>query len=95
MRFALLRLRVLPLARKLAVDPNSFEYLYLVQQARRISLATSIARLRPKSILILPLVLPIIIIKAIDLWITNQIIRSMINESDLLERTLRSDRPEP
>jgi hypothetical protein len=92
-RFALHRLRVYPLAGRQLVDTNSPEYLYLIQQSRRLSLAASIARLRPRNVLMFPLVLSIVFIKAVDLWITNQIVRSMINERDLMEQSLRSDRP--
>ena len=93
-RSALLRLRVHRLAGEHAADPYSDEYLYLVQQSKRLSLSTSMARLRPRNLLVLPLVLPIIMVKAMDLWIANQLIRSLINERDLIERSLRPDRPD-
>jgi len=93
-RSALLRLRVHRLAREHAADPNSAEYLYLVQQSRRLSLSKSIARLRPRNLLILPLLLPVIVVKTVDLWIANQIIRSLINERDLIRQSLRPDRPD-
>jgi hypothetical protein len=73
-------------------DPHSPEYLYLIQQSKRLSLANSIARLRPKNILIVPVLLPVILTKAIDLWIANQLIRSLINERDLMEQSRRSDK---
>jgi hypothetical protein len=92
-RSALLKLRVHRLAGEHAADPNSVEYLYLVQQSKRLSLSTSMARLRPRNVLILPLLLPVIMVKAIDLWIANQIIRSLINERDLIEQSLRADGP--
>ena len=93
-RFVLLRLRVHRLADEHAADPFSPEYLYLVQQSKRLSLSTSMARLRPRYLFILPLVLPIIIVKAMDLWIANQVIRSLINERDLIEQTLRPNGPD-
>jgi len=93
-RSALLRLRVHRLAGEHATDPNSPEYLYLVQQSKRLSLSNSMARLRPRNLLILPLLLPVVIVKAVDLWIANQIIRSLINERDLIRQSLRSDRPD-
>jgi len=93
-RSALLRLRVHRLAGEHAADPNSAEYLYLVQQSRRLSLSKSIARLRPRNLLILPLLLPVIVVKTVDLWIANQIIRSLINERDLIRQSLRPDRPD-
>jgi hypothetical protein len=80
------------LADEHAADPFSPEYLYLIQQSKRLSLSTSMARLRPRYLFILPLVLPIIIVKAMDLWIANQVIRSLINERDLIEQTLRPNR---
>ena len=52
------------------------------------------AQLRPRNLLILPLLLPVIIAKAMDLWIANQIIRSLINERDLIEQSLRPNRPD-
>ncbi len=90
-RSALLRLRVHRLASKHAADPYSAEYLYLVQQSKRLSLSTSMAWLRPRNFLILPLVLPVILVKAIDLWIANQVIRSLINDRDLIRQSLRPD----
>jgi hypothetical protein len=92
-RSVLLKLRVHRLAGEHAADPNSAEYLYLVQQSKRLSLSTSIARLRPRNLLIFPLLLPVIMVKATDLWIANQIIRSLINERDLIEQSLRPDGP--
>jgi len=89
---ALLRLRVHRLAGEHAADPNSPEYLYLVQQSRRLSLSKSMARLRPRNLLILPVLLPVIVVKAMDLWIANQIIRSLINERDLIRQSLRPNR---
>lgn len=94
-RTALLRLRVHPLAREHATDPYSPEYLYLVQQSKRLSLAASIARLRPRNILAFPVMLPVVAVKTLDLWIANQIIRSLINERDLMEQTLRADKFDP
>lgn len=93
-RSALLRLRVHRLATEHAADPNSAEYLYLVQQSKRLSLSASMAQLRPRNLLILPVLLPVIIAKAMDLWIANQIIRSLINERDLVEQSLRPNRPD-
>lgn len=87
-RSALLRLRVHRLAGEHAADPNSAEYLYLVQQSKRLSLSTSMARLRPRNLLLLPWLLPLIMVKATDLWIANQIIRSLINERDLVRQSL-------
>lgn len=89
-RSVLLRLRVYHLGREHAAEPYSPEYLYLVQQAKRLSLSASMARLRPRYLLIMPLVLAVIAVRSFDLWIANQIIRSLINERDLREQSLRS-----
>jgi hypothetical protein len=83
-RASLLRTKIHHVAEGFALDPHSADYLYLVQQRKRLSLATSIGRLRPRNILAVPFILPIVLVKAIDLWIANQIIRAMINEYDLL-----------
>ena len=92
--FALLRLRVHRRVGWPPPDPNSPEYLYLVQQAKRLSLSASIGRLRPGNLLLFPLLLLVIMVKALDIWIANQIIRSLINERDLLDQRLRADRAE-
>jgi hypothetical protein len=93
-RWALLRLRIHRLPSKHTADPYSPEYLYLVQQSKRLSLSTSIGRLRPKNLFIFPMIVPIILVKAVDLWIANQVIRSLINERDLIEQSLRSRGPD-
>ena len=46
---------------RLAVDPYSLEYLYLVQQSKRVSLSASISRLRPRYFLISPLIVAIVV----------------------------------
>jgi hypothetical protein len=91
-RNALLRLRVLD--REHAVDPFSPEYLYLVQQERRISLSTTIARLRPRNIPFFPAIIVIAIIKYLDLLITNQIVQSLINERILIRHSASLPRNE-
>jgi hypothetical protein len=93
-RAALLRLRIYRVPAGYAADPYSPEYLYLVQQSKRLSLSNSIAHLRPRNILFVPVLLPIILVKAVDLWIANQLIRSLINERDLILQSLRSDEPD-
>lgn len=82
----LLRARIHDVPEGYALDPHTLEYLYLIQQRKRLSLAASIGRLRPRSWLLLPLIVPVVVAKAIDLWIANQTIRAMINEHDLQQR---------
>lgn len=93
-RAILLRLRVHRLGHEHTAEPYSPEYLYLVQQAKRLALSATIARLRPRNLLLFPLIIPVAAIRAVDLWIANQIIRSLINERDLREQSLRSQRPD-
>ncbi len=70
-----------------ALDPQSPEYLYLVQQRKRLSLAASVGRIRPRNLPLLPVIGLIVAAKAVDLWITNEIVRSLVNERDLLRQS--------
>lgn len=92
-RKTLLRLRVYPLGNEYNLDPYSPEYLYLAQQRKRLSLSASVSRLRPRYLLISPYILATIVVKLVDLWIANQIIRSLINERDLMREILRQEKP--
>ena len=83
-RECLLRVKIHPVPEGRALDPNSADYLYLVQQQKRLSLASSAGRLRLGNILLAPLLVPIVLLKAVDLWIANLTIRAIINEQDLL-----------
>lgn len=85
-RSCLLRARIHRVPEGHALDPHTADYLYLVQQRKRLSLAASVGRLRPRNILLLPLIGAVVLLKALDLWIANQIIRSLLNEQDLLLR---------
>ncbi|MGO1074484.1 hypothetical protein [Inquilinus sp. CA228] len=69
----------------LILDPNSIDYLYLVQQHRRLKLTRKISRLRPKNIILLPVILVDILFSSVCLWITNQLVGAMINEYQLLD----------
>jgi hypothetical protein len=80
----LLRLRVLLLDHEHAHDPFSPEYLYLVQQQKRLSLSRTLGRLRPANILLFPAILLVAWVKCLDLRITNVIVQAMINERILL-----------
>ncbi|CAN7483824.1 hypothetical protein LJR251_003231 [Rhizobium rhizogenes] len=86
LRGLILRTRIHRIPEGYAADPHSLAYLYIVQQRKRLSLATTVGRLRLRNILLFPIIGLIILIKIVDLWIANQIIRSMINEYDLLKR---------
>jgi hypothetical protein len=81
---ALLRLRILVLDREQAADPFSVEYLYLVQQRKRLSLSATIGRLRPRNIPLFPVIVVIAFVKYLDLLVTNQIVQSLINEEILM-----------
>lgn len=84
-RKQLLRSRIHHVPDGLVLDPSSIDYLYLVQQHRRLKLTRKIARLRPKNILLLPVIAVDILASSIGLWITNQIVGAMINEYELLD----------
>ncbi|MDR3441147.1 hypothetical protein [Telmatospirillum sp.] len=90
MRTLLLRLRLHRLEREHAADPQSPEYLYLVLQSKRLSLSATIGRFRPATLPVWPLLLAVTVIKTLDLWIANQIVRSLINERDLMDRSRQS-----
>ena len=92
-RAALLHLRVVPLAGEHAVDPFSPEYLYLALQRKRLRLSSSVGRLRPRNILLFPLILAIILAQLLDLSISNQIVRALINERFLMERAQQGEPP--
>lgn len=92
----LLRLRVLVLDHEHAHDPFSPEYLYLLQQQKRLDLSKTLGRLRPANILLFPVILLIAWVRCVDLRITNVIVQSMINERILLRHVAgpRRDRAE-
>lgn len=85
-RAGLLRVKIHRVPEGHALDPQSADYLYLVQQQKRLSLSASVGRLRPRNLLLLPLIVAVVLLKAVDLWIANQVIRAMLNEQDLLAR---------
>jgi hypothetical protein len=91
----LLRLRVLTLDREYSADPYSPDYLYLIQQQKRLSLSTTVGRLRPRNIPFFPVILLIILIKSLDLFVTNQIVQSLINERLLTDYVSHPRRNEP
>lgn len=89
-RKQLLRSRIHHVPDTPALDPNGVDYLYLVQQHRRLKLTRKIARLRPRNIVLLPLILIDILLSSVCLWITNQLVGSMINEHRLMNLGNRS-----
>jgi|SRR4051812_25109760 hypothetical protein len=88
----LLRLRVFVLDREYIADPYSSEYLYLIQQQKRLSLSRSVGRLRPRNLLLFPIIIVIVLFKCFDLFVTNQIVQSLINERLLLDPAGRAGR---
>jgi hypothetical protein len=86
----LLRLRVLVLDREFAADPYAPEYLYLIQQQKRLSLSVTVGRFRPRNAVLFPVIILIVLIKALDLFVTNQIVQSLLNERQLLDHLTRA-----
>jgi hypothetical protein len=93
-RALILRQRTHALAPGEAVDPHSLDYLYLIQQKRRLDLSISAGRLRPRNLLLFPILLPILAVRLLDLAVTNQVVRSLINERDLLAMGRRERPPQ-
>jgi hypothetical protein len=79
-------LRVLRVASAVPSDPLSPEYLYLVQQSKRVSLVRTLDLFRANNLLSWPVLFVVVLIKWIDLGLSNCLIRSLINEHDLLRR---------
>ena len=91
----LLRLRVFVLDRDYAADPFSPEYLYLIQQQKRLSLSRTMGRLQPRNLPLFPVIILIALAKCLDLAVTNQIVQSLINERLLVTHVARADQDEP
>jgi len=79
-------LRVLRVAAIVPPDPMSPEYLYLVQQSKRVSLIRSLDAFRADNLRSWPYLLMVVLVKWLDLGLSNCLIRSLINEYDLLHR---------
>jgi hypothetical protein len=79
-------LRVLRVTATVPPDPLSPEYLYLVQQSKRVSLVRTLDSFRANNLLSWPILLVVVLIKWLDLGLSNCLIRSLINEHDLLHR---------
>jgi hypothetical protein len=85
-RSLLRRLRVLRVTTAVPSDPLSPEYLYLVQQSKRVSLVQTLNAFRADNLLSWPFLSGVVLIKWLDLGLSNSLIRSLINEHDLLQR---------
>ena len=84
---AILRpLRVLRAAGTVPNNTHSPEYLYLVQQSKRISLVRTLNCFGADNVRAWPLLLASAFVKWLDLILSNSLIRSLINEYDLLHR---------
>src|SRR5580698_2953668 len=79
-------LRVFHVTTPVPSDPMSPEYLYLVQQSKRVSLIRTLDAFRVTNFLSWPILLGVVLIKWLDLIVSNSLIRSLINEYDLLRR---------
>jgi hypothetical protein len=90
-RAVLRPLRTLPAAR-IPFDPYSPEYLYVAQQTKRLSLVRTLDSFRLRNLPLWPVLSVIALGKWADLMISNSLVRSLINEYDLLQRISR--RPE-
>jgi len=86
-RELVLRLRMYRVSELTPMDPSSPEYLYLVQQCKRVSLSRTLGRLSLWNAPLWPLILAIVVFKWADLVLANALIRSLINERDLLRQS--------
>jgi hypothetical protein len=87
-RAVLRPLRTLPAA-QIPFDPHSPEYLYVAQQAKRLSLVRTLDSFRLGNLPLWPVLSVIALAKWTDLTISNALVRSLINEYDLLQRIAR------
>jgi hypothetical protein len=90
-RALLLPLRVLRAEGKIPFDPHSPEYLYMVQQSKRASLVRTLDRFGSKNVLLWPGLFLVILVKWVDLVLSNALVGSLINEYDLLQRIARQN----
>jgi hypothetical protein len=91
-RFLLLRLRVHVHDGKVTAPPYSPEYLYLVQQDKRLALSRLIGHLGWKTLPLWPLLVLAIAVRWLDLAMSTSVIRSLVNERDLLRQANDSAR---
>ena len=93
-RAVLRPLRMLP-ADRIPFDPHSPEYLYVAQQAKRVSLVRTLGSFRLGNFPLWPLLSIVVVAKWADLVIANALVRALINEYDLLERISRRTEEPP
>lgn len=67
-------------------DPLSPEYLYLVQQSKRVSITRTLNAFGKDNLTMWPYLIAVALAKWLDLALSNTLIRSLINERDLLNR---------
>jgi hypothetical protein len=85
-RAVLRPLRVLEAAGPVPRDTFSPEYLYLAQQSKRLALVRALGGFRLRNVLLWPVVAVAVLFRWVDLVLSNALIRSLINEHDLLNR---------
>ena len=79
--------RVLQISVAMPPDPMSPEYLYLVQQSKRLGLVQTLDSFRSNNLRQWPKLCLVASGKWLDLSLSTTLIRSLINEHDLLQRT--------
>ena len=67
-------------------DAHSLEYLYLVQQSKRLALIQSLNEFSSQRMRDWPCIVFMAVLRFIDLARSNVLIRSMVNEHDLLQK---------
>jgi len=91
MRSLLLRLHTSPVPVDTTLDRSSPDYLLLVQQCKRVSMSRELARLTLKNLPLWPWIVAVLVVRWVDLALTNTLIRSLINERDLLRQSENQD----
>lgn len=81
-------LRPLRVLRAIGVvpDPNSLEYLYVIQQSKRLSLVRTFNAVKSNNIRRWPVLFSIVLVKWLDLALANTLIKALINEHELIQR---------
>src|ERR1700722_1116223 len=79
-------LRILHVTTPVPSDPLSPEYLYLVQQSKRESLIRTLNSFRSTNLLSWSILLGVVLVKWLAWVRANSLMRSLINEHDLLRR---------
>jgi hypothetical protein len=66
--------------------PNSLEYLYLIQQSKRLSLVRTYNSIKSNNLRSWPVLFSILLVKWFDLVLSNTLIKAMINEHELMQK---------